>query len=84
MTPRRARRLDSLVGDPLREVEYALAVDEHRGAALLEIQPARIDLAEVGEQLGLDRVAALDQLPHPREQLGVGKPSERFRHDSTS
>lgn len=53
MTPRSSCRLGPLVGDPLREVENPLAVDEHRGAALLEMQPARIDLAEMREQLSV-------------------------------
>jgi hypothetical protein len=84
MAPRRARRLDPLVSDPFCEMEHPLAVDENRGAALLEIQPARIHLTEMREQIGLDRVAALDELQQAGKKLSVGKSSERFRHELTS
>jgi hypothetical protein len=78
------RSMNSLVGNSFREMEHALAPDEHRGIALLEIDPPSIYLSKVSEQVGLDRVSALDQLPHALEQLGVGEPSERSRHDMTS
>jgi hypothetical protein len=84
MTPRRASGQDPLVGNSLCEMKHALAVREHRGASLLEIELPPVDLRQVSEQLGLDRVAAPHQFPNPRDQLGVGQPSERFRHDSTS
>jgi hypothetical protein len=68
--PHRARRLDPLVGNALREVQHPLTPGEHRGATLLEIEPPGIDFGEMGEELGLDRVPALDQLPDSREELG--------------
>jgi hypothetical protein len=84
MSPGRSRRVNPLVGNPLREVQDALAVAEHRRASLFEIERARFDLAEVCEQLGLDRVTALDQLAYPLEQLGIGESSQCIRHDMTS
>ena len=76
MTPRRASGLNPFVGNAFCEMEHALAVREHRGATLLEVELPRVDLSEVSEQLGLDRVAAPHQLAHALEQLGVGEPSE--------
>jgi hypothetical protein len=63
MTPRGSRSLNPLVGNPFREMQNALAVREHRGATLLEIELPRVDLRQVSEQLGLDRVAAAHQIP---------------------
>jgi hypothetical protein len=84
MTPRSPCRLDALVRHGLREVEHPLAVGEHRGAALLEIQPARVDLAQVGEHLGFERVAHSYERVHLRQELVARETSERFLHDATS
>jgi hypothetical protein len=84
MTPRRARRLNPLVGHALRKAKHPNTVREHRRASLVEVEPASIDLAEMHEQFRLEGVAALDQLAYAREQLVAGNPSKRLRHDSTS
>ena len=76
MTPRRPRCLNSLVGDTLREMKHSLAVHEHRRAPLFDVELARVDLAEVSDQVGLDHVATSDQPPNVLEQLGVGKPAQ--------
>ena len=72
--PRRACRRDALVGDRLREAQYPCAVGEHRSAALAEIEPPRIDLRKVRDQIGLEFAAAVNQIQQPREQLIVRKP----------
>jgi hypothetical protein len=77
--PRRPRDCDSFVGDAFCEVQHANAVVEHRGAGLLEIEPPRIDLAEMGDELGLEAVIALDQVVQLRQELIVRKALQR-RH----
>ena len=84
MPPRSARSLDSLVSDSLREMKYALAPGEHRGAALFEIELASIHLGEVSKELGLDCVPPLDQFADLRKQLSVGEPTNGLGHDPTS
>jgi len=76
MTSRRAGCLDSFVSDPLGEMKHALAIAEHRGASLLEIQPSRVDFTEVCDQIGFECVTRLDEPPHPGEQLSTRKPGE--------
>jgi hypothetical protein len=76
--PRCPRRLNALVRYPFGEVQHALAPDEHRRAALLEVQPARIDLAEVHEQLGL--VSLPYQHSNACDQLRTGEPSQILGH----
>jgi hypothetical protein len=49
MPPRRARRLDPLISNALREVQHPLTPDEHRGATLLEIKPTSIYFGQVCE-----------------------------------
>jgi len=84
MTPRRSSRLDPFVGNPFGEMEHSPAVREHRGAAFFEIELPRVDLGQVNEQLGLDRIAAPHEFAHAREQPGTREPSEHLRHGSTS
>jgi hypothetical protein len=54
----RARDRDAQVGLGLGEVEPLGAVDEHRRAGLADVEPARIDLAEVSDEVGLDAARA--------------------------
>lgn len=61
MMPRRPSGLDSFVGNPFCEVKHPTAVREHRGAAQLEVEPPGIDLAQVNEQVCLDRIATLNE-----------------------
>ena len=76
--PGRTRSLNSFVCNPLREVERPLTPDEHRGAALFEIEPASIHLSQVRQQLGLGFIAALHEIPNPSEQPSAGKPGKYF------
>ncbi len=51
---------------------------------MLEVEPPRVDFAEVAEQLGLDRAAAPNQPMRALQQLRVGKTFERVVHEVTS
>jgi hypothetical protein len=74
-----SRGLDAVIGRGLREVQNFGAVGEHRGAALLEVERAGVDLAEVGEELRLDLAVASDELMECAEQVTIGKACERGR-----
>jgi hypothetical protein len=54
-------------------VQHVDAVVKHRGARLLEIEPARIDLSEIRNELCLEGVIALDQIAQLNQELIVGK-----------
>jgi hypothetical protein len=73
------RDRDSFVRDAFCEVQHVNAVVEHRGAGLLEIEPTRVDLAEVRDELGLEALIALDQVVQLSQELIVGKALQR-RH----
>jgi hypothetical protein len=60
-------------------VQHLGAVGEHRGTALLEVEPPSIDLAEVGEQLRLDLTVASDELVESAKQVAIGKARKRSR-----
>jgi len=70
---RRPSHCDSFVRDAFGEVQHVDAVVKHRGARPLEVEPARIDLGEMGDQLGLEGVIALDQIVQLSQELIVGK-----------
>jgi hypothetical protein len=74
-----SRSLDPVIGGGLREVQDLGAVGEHRGAALLEVEPPSIDLAEVGEQLRLDLTVAGGELVECAKQVAIRKARERGR-----
>jgi hypothetical protein len=76
VSPRGARGVDAPVRDSLREVQHALAVDEHGGARLVEEDPSRVDLTQVGKQLGFDRTASPHEVVHAREKLVTGQTPE--------
>jgi hypothetical protein len=84
MASARPGGVDPLVRNAFGELEHPTAVRKHRGATLLEIELPRLDLAQVDEQVRLDRIATPHELAHAREQLDVRYPSEHLRHDSTS
>ena len=67
------RDRDSFVCDAFREVQHVDAVVEHRRARLFEIEPPRIDLAQMGDELGLEGVIALDQVVQLLQESTVGK-----------
>jgi hypothetical protein len=53
-------------------VEDLRAVRVHRGRGLADVQPARIDLADVGDEFGLGAARVPEQLGEPAEELVVG------------
>ena len=59
---RRTGRSDPVVGSGLREVQHRRAVDEHRGAALFEVELACIHFGEMREKLCF-------KLPIPDDEL---------------
>jgi hypothetical protein len=75
--PRGPRGLDPVIGARLREVQDLGAVAEHRGAALVEVEGARLDLGEVGEQIRLDLVVPGDERVERAEQFAIGNGLER-------
>jgi hypothetical protein len=83
MTSRRARCLNPLVGNPLGEMEYLYAVHEHRRAGFLEIEAPSVNFPQACEQVCLYRIAALNERPHLREQLGAIQPSNQLHHVSS-
>ena len=74
--PSRPRDRDSFVRDTFGEVEHVDAIIEHRGARLLEVEPPRIDLPQMGDELGLEVVVALDQVVQMQQELSVGETLE--------
>jgi len=70
---RSPRDRDSFVRDAFCEVQHVDAVVEHRGARLLEIELPCIGLVEVGDELGLVGVIALDQIVQLSQELIVGE-----------
>ncbi len=69
---RRSSHRDSFVRDALGEVQHVHAVVKHRGASQPEVEPARIDLGEMRDQLGLEGVIVLDQIVQLSQELIVG------------
>jgi hypothetical protein len=65
--PRRAHRRDPLVGNRFRKAQYAHAVGEHRRARFAEVEPPRIDLREVLDQIRLELASAVNQFDQLRE-----------------
>jgi len=76
----RACGANSLVGDGFGEVELAQAEDEHRGERPLQVELPRVDFAQVSEQLGLDGVAATDQVMCPGQEFLVVECLESSSH----
>jgi len=69
---RRPSHRDSFVGDAFGEVQHVHAVVKNRGASQLEVEPPRIDLGEMRDQLGLEGVIAFDQIVQLSQELIVG------------
>ena len=69
----RPRDRDSFVRDGFSEMQHVDAIVEHRGARLLEVEPPRIDLPQMDDELGLEMVIALDQVLQMQQELTVGK-----------
>lgn len=73
---------DAFVRDALGEAQDTLAVREHRRAAFFQLEPAGVDLRQVGEQVGFDVVAAPDEIVEAGEQFAPGKGCERTNSTS--
>jgi hypothetical protein len=76
----RARRLDPAVRRVLRHVQHARAVDEHRRAAFTEIQPARIQFCQGGDEGGGRGALRTCEALHLRDEIEIG---ERVRRGHT-
>jgi len=76
-SPHRARDLDPRVGGGLREVEQFRAVGEHRRATEAQIQPPKLDLGQVGDEVGRSRALLRRQLMDALVQLVVGERGEQ-------
>ena len=72
MPARGARDRDAAVGLGFGEVKGLCAVDEHGGEGLAREQPALVDLADVGDEVGLDAARLADELVESPQQLVVG------------
>ena len=70
--PGRTGRLDPVVGRRLREVQDPGAVREHRGKAQLEMELARLDLAEMQEKIRSDALVERNQLAQLSQQYVIG------------
>src|SRR5262245_20261994 len=82
MSASRSSGLNPLVRDALCKMEHALAVAEHRGASLLEIEPASINFAEMRQQICFEGITRLNELPHSDQQIATREGGEPFfRHD---
>jgi hypothetical protein len=68
---RRTCRGDAQVGLGLREMEDLRAVGEHRGRSLAGVEPALVDLADVGDEVGLDAPGLPQKLDEAAQQLVV-------------
>lgn len=84
----RIRSTDSGNADPLicgrlREVENIRTEAEHRVAAFCEVKPARVDLAEMGENVCLDVPVLGYELTQRTNQFRVRKSLEHGHHLST-
>ena len=69
--PRRPRGRDSSVGRVLGQMQHARAVGEQRCAALPQVEPPRVDLAETANQLRRRRALGAGEALDRRQQLAV-------------
>ena len=68
---------DAEVGLGLGEVKDLGAVHEHRGRGFAGIEPAPVDLANVGDEGGLVATGLTEQIRQATEQLVVGERCQR-------
>ena len=68
-----AGHLDPVVGLPFREPQGVPAVDEERAVALAQEHVARVELGEVGHDLGRQVMVAGDEALQPRNEIVIGK-----------
>ncbi len=77
MLSRGARGGDPEVGLGLGEVKDLGAVHEHRGGGFAGVEPAPVDLANVGDEGGLVATGLTEQIRQATEQLVVGERCQR-------
>jgi hypothetical protein len=75
---RRAGDGDAPVGLGLGEMERLGAVSEHRGKGTLGEESARLDLADVSYEVGLDAAFLVDEFGEAKHQVLVGNRTKRF------
>ena len=68
---------DAAVGLGLREMQVLRAVREHRWEGMTGEEPSLVDLADVGDEVGLDAARLRHELPESPEQLVIGNGSKR-------
>ena len=67
---------DAHIGLGLREVQPLSTVGEHRRGGFTGVEPASLDLADVGDEVGLDAARVRDELVEAAQQLVVGEAVE--------
>ena len=72
MLPGRPGGRDAQVGLGLGEMETLRAVGEHGRRGLTGVEPARVHLADVGDEVGLGAARLAKQLGQASEELVVG------------
>jgi hypothetical protein len=68
---------DALEGLIFGEMENIYTIAKHGGAGDLEIEPAGVDLAKVGDEVGGEVVVIGDEAPEGQEELGGRELGER-------
>ncbi|MEN8183532.1 MAG: hypothetical protein ABFS46_13470 [Myxococcota bacterium] len=71
---------DAEVGDRLGEVQGVDAVAKQGGVALSGVESPSIDLTQVSEEIGLERVGASGELAEAHEELVVGEAAQGIGH----
>ena len=67
---------DPVVRLPLREPQGVPAIDEQRRITFPQVHIARVQLREVGDDLGGRIALAGDEALHLRDELGVGEATQ--------
>ena len=70
-SPRRARGADAVARPPSESLRTSVQYAEEASAALAAVQPAALDLAEVGEELDRHRAGGPAEVGHAREEGGI-------------
>jgi hypothetical protein len=65
---------DAEIGLGFREVKDLRAVSEHRGGGFTRVESALVDLADVGDEVGLDSAGFVDEYGQAPKKRVVGNP----------